>query len=233
MFIRRVTQQLPKVQEFMQWRYMSATLQNRGGPKTSAPKVGGPPSSYIQSHDVAPSAKTETTETMEENYQINLEDKEELTNYFTIRDITADMMLHHKKKSGLVTVTADETILNAIEVMSNQDIGALVVLKRKDDFSSYCGILSERDFVSKVIVQAKDSTTIKVEQIMTPVRDLITVGLDTRLSSCAQVMKNHGIRHLPVLNNAGNTLVGIVSVDDVLYFIESEYKRNILGQEYD
>src|SRR4026208_1579162 len=117
----------------------------------------------------------------------------------TLRPILA------RKGHHVWSVTPDTTVYEAIELMAEKGIGALVVV----DDSTPIGILSERDYARKVALQGKSSRQTKAGEIMTS--PVITVTPDTTVEECMQIMTANRIRHLPVLLDgkmAGVTSIG-------------------------
>ena len=93
--------------------------------------------------------------------------------------------------------------------MAEHNIGALVVL----DGGDLVGILSERDYARKVILLERGSKETLVSEIMTT--DIRTVGSASTVAECMELMTEHRIRHLPVLDDAGQ-LAGVISIGDVV-----------------
>ncbi|MCF7676137.1 MAG: CBS domain-containing protein [Akkermansiaceae bacterium] len=115
------------------------------------------------------------------------------------------------KGPSVITTTPEATVFDALTLMGAHNIGALVVIK--DD--KVVGIFSERDYSRKVILQGKTSHTTHVADILS--HPVITIGPDDSIEECMECMTVHRIRHLPVLQ--GETLVGVVSIGDVVNWI--------------
>ena len=113
-----------------------------------------------------------------------------------------------RKGSEIYSTTPETTVYDAISKMSKLNIGALIVM----DGEFLAGIVTERDYRDKVILQGRTSRETRVVEIMT--RDLITVNLDDRVHLCMQLMTEKKVRHLPVLN--GRDVVGVISIGDVV-----------------
>ena len=113
-----------------------------------------------------------------------------------------------RKGSEIYSTTPETTVYDAISKMSKLNIGALLVM----DGDFLAGIVSERDYRNKVILQGRTSRETRVVEIMT--RDLITVKPDDRVQLCMQLMTENKVRHLPVLN--GREVVGVISIGDVV-----------------
>lgn len=114
------------------------------------------------------------------------------------------------------TVTADQSVLDAITMMAEKNIGALLVTEA----NNLVGLVSERDYARKVILKGKNSTSTRVGEIMST--NLVTVKPGDTVDTCMALMSKHNIRHLPVLS--GNRIVGILSIGDMV-------KAVIAGQQ--
>jgi CBS domain-containing protein len=120
----------------------------------------------------------------------------------TVRDMI------RKKGYEVFTITPEATVIEALNVMAEHNIGALLVMTEGE----INGIVSERDCIRKVEVMGRNVQNTKISQIMTS--DVITVDADQPLEDCMEVMIDKNIRHLPVCE--GKKLLGVVSVRDVL-----------------
>ncbi|WP_395738236.1 CBS domain-containing protein [Prosthecobacter sp.] len=119
----------------------------------------------------------------------------------------AKTLLEHKGRD-IWTITPSATVFQAIQMMSEKNIGALPVVEG----TKLVGIISERDYMSKVAIKGKSSKATPVSDIM--VRDVVSVGPDQSVSGCLEIITEHRIRHLPVVD--GETLLGIVSIGDLV-----------------
>jgi len=117
------------------------------------------------------------------------------------------------------SVPPDATVYDAIALMAEKGIGAVLVISE----GALLGIVSERDYSRKVILQGRSSKETRVEEIMTA--DLVTVTPETTIDESMSVMTHYRIRHLPVLNR-GN-LVGVVSIGDLVKAVISEQAHTI------
>ena len=124
-------------------------------------------------------------------------------------------ILSHKG-SRITSVTPDTTVLEALRIMADQNIGSVMVLEG----NNYMGIMTERDYSRKVILKGKSSTDTQVSEIMS--RDFPAITPHDTVEFCMQLMSDKNIRYLPVFE--GNTLCGIVSINDVV-------RETILTQE--
>jgi len=109
------------------------------------------------------------------------------------------------------SVGPDATVYEAIELMAQKNVGALPVL----DGKTLLGMISERDYTRKVILQGRASKGTRVMDIMTG--KVITASPGDSVEDCLETMTNNHIRHLPVVE--GGELVGLVSIGDLVNWI--------------
>ncbi|MFC1562073.1 CBS domain-containing protein [candidate division KSB1 bacterium] len=112
------------------------------------------------------------------------------------------------KGSEIWSVSPDDTVFNALILMAEKEIGALLVM----DNGHVCGILSERDYARKVILKGKSSKELPVKEIMTS--DILYVEPGKSVEECMALMTEKRIRHLPVMEDG--VLQGIISIGDVV-----------------
>jgi len=118
------------------------------------------------------------------------------------------------KNKEVWTIEPGASVYDAITEMADREIGALVVTEE----SRVVGIITERDYARKVIIQDKSSKNTPVRDIMT--EKVIYVQPDQKIDECMALMTEKRIRHLPVLN--GGKLVGMISIGDVVKAVISE-----------
>jgi CBS domain-containing protein len=128
----------------------------------------------------------------------------------TVRDIL-------EVKGRMVwSVDLGSTVFDALSLMADKEIGALVVL----DEARVAGIISERDYARKVILHGRASPTTRVEEIMTS--HVAYTHLDQSIEECMAIMTDKRIRHLPVLQDG--KLIGIISIGDLVKAIIADQK---------
>jgi CBS domain-containing protein len=123
------------------------------------------------------------------------------------------------KGQTIWSVTPDATVYDAIALMAEKGIGAVLI----NSEDRLVGIVSERDYARKVILQGRSSKDTRAEEIMT--RDLVTVSAEDTVDECLRIMTHHRIRHLPVLSRG--KLVGIVSIGDLVKAIIADQAHTI------
>jgi len=119
-----------------------------------------------------------------------------------VKDILA------RKGRHAISVLPDTTVLTALKVMADNNIGSVMVMKD----GKYLGIVTERDYSRKVILKGKNSTDTKVSEIMSS--DLPHIRPDDTVEHCMELMTSSNIRYLPVFRN--DHLEGIISITDVV-----------------
>ena len=129
--------------------------------------------------------------------------------------------LLESKGSAVVSVPPDAKVIDALRIMAEREIGAVLVV----DNGRLVGIMSERDYARKVILRGKSSQDTHVREIMTD--RVVYVRPQQTVPECMALMTNKRVRHLPVLE--GDRLVGILSVGDLVKETISE-KEFIIQQ---
>ncbi|MEP6701038.1 MAG: CBS domain-containing protein [Bacteroidota bacterium] len=128
---------------------------------------------------------------------------------------TVSVVLERKSLQP-VTVLPDATVMEALQIMEEKNIGSVIVMEA----NKYLGIVTERDYSRKIILKGKNSTSTKVSEIMST--DLPSVNPADSIEHCMQLMSTKNIRYMPVFEN--NNLIGIISMSDVV-------KETILAQK--
>lgn len=127
------------------------------------------------------------------------------------------------KGSTVWSIEPDRPVLEAIQLMADKHIGALLVMRD----GVLMGIVSERDYARKLILKGRSSTDTPVKDIMTA--DVRTVSPDEAVHRCMELMTELRIRHLPVVER--QRVVGIVSIGDLVKAVIEEQQQTIVQLE--
>ncbi|MFC2138115.1 CBS domain-containing protein [Bacteroidota bacterium] len=120
-------------------------------------------------------------------------------------------------------VNPDTTVFNALQIMADKDVGALMVL----DNDKLVGMFSERDYARKIILHGKSSKDSSVADYMTKL--MVTVNPDSTINDCMALITEKRVRHLPVLDK--NEIAGIVTIGDIVNAIIHEQHITIKDLE--
>ena len=123
------------------------------------------------------------------------------------------------KPPAIHAIRPEAPVLDAIRLMAEAHVGAVLVM----DGPRLVGILSERDYARKVVLQGRSSSDTPVRDIMTA-NVLTTTSLDTS-DRCMQMMTEHRIRHLPVVD--GDDVVGIISIGDLVKAVIEDQRAEL------
>jgi CBS domain-containing protein len=125
----------------------------------------------------------------------------------------------HNKTGEILTTELETSVYDAIRLMGEHNVGALVAMEKGE----VVGILSERDYSRKVVLQGRTSRDTKVAEIIS--RPAITVRSKDGIEKCMQLMTGNRIRHLPVVD--GGRLVGIISMGDLVSWVMNSQRHTI------
>ena len=120
------------------------------------------------------------------------------------------------KTPEIFAVSPDASVLDAIKLMAEKGVGAVLAMQG----ARLCGIVSERDYARKVVLQGRSSSNTPVRDIMTA--KVVTVRPDDSVDHCMQVVTEHRIRHLPVAE--GDAIVGVISIGDLVKAVIEDQK---------
>jgi len=136
---------------------------------------------------------------------------------------TVNQILSAKTTNTIFTVHPDQSVMEALEVMAEHNIGVVLVMRE----STLVGIFSERDYARKGIIKGRKAKTTPVSEVMTA--DVITVSPENSLETCMQLMSQKKFRHLPVMDD--KTVVGVLSIGDLVKAIIREQEARIQSLE--
>ena len=117
-------------------------------------------------------------------------------------------VIKNKAVQSIFTISPNATVLEAIKIMADKGVGALVVAEDE----KVVGIFSERDYTRKIALMERSSNNTLVSDIMTS--KVISVSLNNTVEECLNLMTDRHLRHLPVLEN--EKLVGFISIGDLV-----------------
>ena len=124
-----------------------------------------------------------------------------------------------KRDSALYSVAPDVMVFDGLKLLASYGVGAMVVLEQ----GKLVGVFSERDYTRKVALQGKNSREIPISEIMT--RNVITVASNARTKECMALMRQHKIRHLPVMD--GSKVLALLSIRDIMDDIIADHEQTI------
>ena len=127
--------------------------------------------------------------------------------------------LLESKPAEIIAISPDAPVIDAIRLMAERRVGALVVMEG----ARLAGILSERDYARKIVLQGRSSRDTPVRDIMTA--EVITVRPEDSSDHCMQVVTDKRIRHLPVMQ--GGDVIGVLSIGDLVRAVIEEQKQEL------
>ena len=127
-------------------------------------------------------------------------------------------LLNHKGHA-VWSVAPETTVFEAIQIMSEKHVGALLVMRG----GALAGIVSERDYARKVILKGRNSQSTTVKEIMSQPVMFVTPGQS--VDECMQLMTQRRVRHLPVVD--GDRVIGVLSIGDVVNWIVDTQNQTI------
>ena len=120
---------------------------------------------------------------------------------------TAQQILNDKKYNDILSVEPDRPVIDALIIMAEYKIGALLVMQKNE----LLGIISERDYAREIVLKGKSSKECLIEEVMT--KDVITIDANDTYDKGLELMTENRIRHLPVVEN--KKVVGMLSLGDL------------------
>jgi CBS domain-containing protein len=127
--------------------------------------------------------------------------------------------LLNAKGSDVFAIAPEAKVIEALRMMAQKDVGALIVMEQ----GRIVGILSERDYARKVILQGKSSEDVPVREIMTA--EVVKVDPGMSVEACMALVTQRRVRHLPVCE--GEQLIGVVSIGDLVKEVIADQEQTI------
>jgi len=121
-----------------------------------------------------------------------------------------------EKGRDVFLIAPNAPVIDALKLMADKGVGALVVV----DNGKMVGIFSERDYVRKVALHDKDAKKTPIKELMT--ENIIHIHEDRPIEECMTLMTAKRVRHLPVITKDHQTMVGIISIGDVVKWLVSD-----------
>jgi CBS domain-containing protein len=134
-------------------------------------------------------------------------------------------MVLREKGNAVYSLPPDATVYSAIELMADKGVGALLVI----DGDRLVGIISERDYARKIILEGKSSSDTFIHQIMTP--SPVTIRCEDTVDEAMRRMTENRIRHLPVVDSEGH-VAGMLSIGDLVKWIVTSQDETIAHLEH-
>jgi len=136
---------------------------------------------------------------------------------------TVRKLLESKDIETNYSVASTDTVLQAVKVMTDAHIGAVLVTED----GKIVGIYTERDYLYKGEIEGRSAKDTKIKDVM--ISKMVTVTIDTTTEQCIGLMRQYNIRHLPVVEN--EHLIGLVSMRDVMFAVIANKESEIRGLE--
>ncbi len=128
-------------------------------------------------------------------------------------------LLAAKKVSGVVAIAPSAPVIDALKLMADHGIGAVLVMEGQ----KLVGILSERDYARKVVLLGRTSATTPVSDIMS--HEVVCARPGDDIHQCMQVMTDKRVRHLPILDH--KEVIGLVSIGDLVKAVIDDQKTEL------
>jgi len=135
-------------------------------------------------------------------------------------DVQVGDIIASKPDQRVVVISPTSTVFEAVKLMSESKVGALIVAHNKKPV----GVISERDYLNKVVIHGLSSKTTHVQDIMT--KDIVTTPTNISAAKCMDIMTKGRFRHIPVVDDRGQIL-GIVSIGDLVKHVLDQQKVTI------
>jgi len=131
---------------------------------------------------------------------------------------TVKDLISSKARKEIWSVTPETLVYRALQLLSEKGIGALLVMEKGE----LVGIISERDYARKVILEGKSSKETYTKEVMS--KTLYVVTPENTIEECMALMTEKRVRHLPVIDRGTKKVLSVISIGDVLKSIISDQK---------
>ena len=132
------------------------------------------------------------------------------------------MSLSELCNKNVVTISAEDTMLYACKLLRNEHVGCLIVTDLYEGNSQPIGIITDRDVVVKVIAPEVNISKVLVKDVMDS--KFISANINDDIHVALNLMRKHGIRRIPLINDSG-CLEGIVTIDDLFSYLSDELNK--------
>lgn len=133
--------------------------------------------------------------------------------------ITVQALLKNKRHQSILSVSPENTVIDALHLMAEKNIGAVLVMEG----DKLVGIFSERDYARKGIIHGRKAKSTTMAEVMTP--NVFTVESNMNINDCMKLMSEKKFRHLPVMEE--KKVVGVLSIGDIVEAIFKEQSSHI------
>lgn len=123
------------------------------------------------------------------------------------------------KSHAIYSVSPGTSVLDALQVMMDKDISALLVMEG----AALTGIFTERDYARKIVLRGRSSQDTMIQEVMSS--NLFTINLNSGIDDCMQIMTDNHIRHLPIVEDG--KVAGMISIGDLVKFVIEDQKLTI------
>lgn len=123
------------------------------------------------------------------------------------------------KLHAIYSVGPGTSVLDALQVMMDKDISALLVMEG----AALTGIFTERDYARKIVLKGRSSQDTMIQEVMSS--NLFTINLNSGIDDCMQIMTDNHIRHLPIVEDG--KVAGMISIGDLVKFVIEDQKLTI------
>lgn len=132
------------------------------------------------------------------------------------------MNISNLMTAEVVTINTNQSIADTAKLMRSKNVGDIVVVETKNGGTKPVGIITDRDLVLEILAQDVDPLSVSIADIMTS--NIQTITEDATILTTLRLLHDKGVRRAPIVDHKGD-LTGVVSADDILGFLSSEFKN--------